>query len=183
MITITVTEGDPVAFWNRWRFRKATTGSAGRENPDERRPDPAADGPGGSAKAAKSTEAAKNAEIADTAVTADTGSAKTTADAETSGRLLELAGRRTVRAVVPVIGKTVLELAEDNGVDFVSHCRRGTCARCRCRVEAGGEYLSAPNGVETARLGGDEIAEGYRLGCQARVTGFGPMRVRHAPYF
>lgn len=98
-------------------------------------------------------------------------------------RLLELAGRRTVKTVAPQIGKSVLELAEENGVDFASNCRRGTCARCRCRVVEGGPFLSEPNEAETLRLEPDEIAEGYRLGCQARVTGIGPMRIRHAPYF
>jgi len=98
-------------------------------------------------------------------------------------RMLELAGRRTVKAVVPQIGKSVLELAEEYGVDFASNCRRGTCARCRCRVVEGELYLSEPNEAETLRLEPDEIAAGYRLGCQARVTGIGPMHIRHAPYF
>lgn len=98
-------------------------------------------------------------------------------------RVLELAGRRTAKQVAPQIGMTVLALAERHGVDFASNCRRGTCARCRCQVVAGSDCLSAPNEAETARLEPDEIAAGYRLGCQARVKAIGPMRIRHAPYF
>lgn len=98
-------------------------------------------------------------------------------------RTLELAGRRTSKTVVATIGMTVLELAERHDVDFASNCRRGTCARCRCRVEEGSEFLSPPNEAETARLMPEELADGYRLGCQARVMEAGRMKIRHAPYF
>lgn len=97
--------------------------------------------------------------------------------------LLELAGRRTAKSIAPVIGMSVLELADANGIDFASHCRRGTCARCRCKIEAGSECLSEPNEAETERLLPEELSGGFRLGCQARVTDIGPMRIRHAPYF
>jgi len=161
MMDNTVSEGDPVAFWNICRIRKTRQETTAGPKPDSpgpirAEPDRAGHGP---------APAGPEGGAAEPAAT------------------LELAGRRTAKAVVPVIGKSVLELAEANGIDFASHCRRGTCARCRCRVESGGEFLNEPNAAETERLTDDEIARGYRLGCQARVAGIGPVRIRHAPYF
>lgn len=94
-----------------------------------------------------------------------------------------LQGREISRHVVPVTGLTVLELAERNGVDWNSFCKRGTCARCRCQVSEGLERLSAPNEAEENRLDPEEIEEGYRLGCQVKLEQDGPVSIRHAPYF
>lgn len=100
-----------------------------------------------------------------------------------SDLLVELAGKTVRRSVRPVIGATILELAEKNGVDWQSHCKKGTCARCRCHVREGGELLTEPNDAEIARLGEEEIARGYRLGCQAKIAREGRISVRHASYF
>lgn len=103
---------------------------------------------------------------------------------QTEGNLLvELAGRTVRRSVRPVIGATILELAEKNGVDWQSRCKKGTCARCRCHVREGSEFLTEPNDAEIDRLGEEEIAQGYRLGCQAKIAGEGRISVRHASYF
>jgi 2Fe-2S ferredoxin len=96
---------------------------------------------------------------------------------------VELKGRKIRRVVEPVIGSSILELAERNRVDWLSNCRRGTCARCRCLVEEGMELLSGPSEAEKARLEREELEEGYRLGCQARLIRPGKVVVRHAPYF
>lgn len=96
---------------------------------------------------------------------------------------IELRGRTVQRKLKPVTGASILELAERGGVDWNSHCRRGTCARCRSYVAEGSECLTEPNEAETARLDEEEIAEGYRLGCQARVARNGRIVVKHAPYF
>lgn len=87
------------------------------------------------------------------------------------------------RFVVPVVGLTVLELAEKNEVDWKSICKRGICARCRCHVSEGMDFLSEPNEAEEARLDPEEIEEGYRLGCQARLVRAGAVTVKHSPYF
>jgi len=98
-------------------------------------------------------------------------------------RIIELSGREVQRSVAPVLGMTVLDLAERNEVDWNSFCKRGTCARCRCMVVEGIEYLSEPNLAEERRLDPEEIEEGYRLGCQSRIEAVGPVKIKHAPYF
>lgn len=97
--------------------------------------------------------------------------------------LIELSGREVHRSVAPVLGITVLDLAERNDVDWNSFCKRGTCARCRCLVVEGIEYLSEPNLAEERRLDPEEMEEGYRLGCQSKIEAVGPVKIKHAPYF
>jgi len=97
--------------------------------------------------------------------------------------LIELSGREVQRSVAPVLGITVLDLAERNDVDWNSFCKRGTCARCRCLVVEGIEYLSEPNLAEERRLDPEEMEEGYRLGCQSKIEAVGPVKIKHAPYF
>lgn len=97
--------------------------------------------------------------------------------------LIELSGREVQRSVAPVLGITVLDLAERNDVDWNSFCKRGTCARCRCQVVEGIEYLSEPNLAEERRLDPEEMEEGYRLGCQSKIEAVGPVKIKHAPYF
>lgn len=98
-------------------------------------------------------------------------------------QIIELTGREIQRHVAPVLGMTVLDLAERNDVDWNSFCKRGTCARCRCMVVEGIEYLSEPNLAEERRLDPEEIEEGYRLGCQIKIEAVGPIKIKHSPYF
>jgi len=100
-----------------------------------------------------------------------------------SGPWIELKGRKIRRKANPVVGVSILELAEKHGVDWSSNCRRGTCARCRCLVIEGREFLTEPNAAEIDRLTEEEIDKGYRLGCQARVERCGNIVVQHASYF
>ncbi len=44
-------------------------------------------------------------------------------------------------------------------------CGMGKCAKCACRVLAGGEHLPPVNWKEKKQLG-DRIDDGYRLVCQ-----------------
>ncbi len=103
--------------------------------------------------------------------------------ADEADRVLLLKGRAVQKNVVPEPGKTILELALKHKVDWYYNCTRGTCARCRCYVEAGAEHLSEPNDAEKWRLTEEEIEEGYRLGCQAKVVRAGETTVTHRPYF
>lgn len=48
-------------------------------------------------------------------------------------------------------------------------CGMGKCAKCACRVIAGGEALPPVNWKEKKQLG-DRIAQGYRLACQLWLT-------------
>lgn len=98
-------------------------------------------------------------------------------------KLIELSGREVHKSVAPVLGMTVLDLAERNDVDWNSFCKRGTCARCRCHVSVGVQHLSSPNQAEEQRLDPEELEEGYRLGCQSRIESVGPIKIKHAPYF
>lgn len=98
-------------------------------------------------------------------------------------KLIELSGRQIGKSVAPVLGMTVLDLAERNDVDWNSFCKRGTCARCRCLVSEGAEHMSAPNEAEEQRLDPEELEQGYRLGCQSRIESVGRVKIKHAPYF
>ncbi|MBI4732306.1 MAG: DUF4445 domain-containing protein [Chloroflexi bacterium] len=65
-------------------------------------------------------------------------------------------------------GQTLLETAQASGVGLASVCGGvGTCEECRLRVVTGS--LSAPTLVEQAALGGDALAAGWRLACQAQA--------------
>jgi ferredoxin len=49
-------------------------------------------------------------------------------------------------------------------------CGMGKCAKCACKVLAGGERLPAPNWKEKAQLG-ERLEQGYRLLCQLWIDG------------
>jgi 2Fe-2S ferredoxin len=93
-----------------------------------------------------------------------------------------LQGRRVSRMAAPVIGASILELARRNKVDWMSSCNRGTCARCRCLVSEGMEHLTVPGKAELDRLSPEEIAQGYRLGCQVKIASYGAVVVKNVPY-
>ncbi|MGE5549511.1 MAG: ASKHA domain-containing protein [Bacteroidota bacterium] len=66
--------------------------------------------------------------------------------------------------------RSVLELLAEAGFDLPAACGgRGTCGQCLVRVDAG--LLTPPTGLECERLSSDQLAEGWRLACQARVLG------------
>ena len=97
--------------------------------------------------------------------------------------MIHLKGRRMEKTVEAVIGLTLLEHALKNDVEWGFSCTRGTCARCRTRIESGMEYLSEPNEAELLRLDPEEIEQGYRLGCQAKVVARGTVKAVHETYF
>lgn len=73
--------------------------------------------------------------------------------------------------VVPVKGKTLLDLARDAGVAIESICNSaGKCGKCRVIVRSGPRNLSAPTDSETRILGDDALKGGARLACQAKVA-------------
>jgi ferredoxin len=60
-------------------------------------------------------------------------------------------------------GMTLLQAAEQAGIDLPSSCRNGTCRTCICRLSSGSvRYL-----VEWPGLSLDEKREGYILPCVA----------------
>lgn len=97
--------------------------------------------------------------------------------------MIELKGRQTQKKVEAEKGLTILDLALKHNVDWGFSCTRGTCARCRCLVTEGMEFLASPTDEELDRLEPEEIEQGFRLGCQAIVKQPGQVAVVHRPYF
>ncbi|WP_309273997.1 2Fe-2S iron-sulfur cluster-binding protein [Paenibacillus sp.] len=96
---------------------------------------------------------------------------------------MQLMGRTVEKMVVPEAGKTILQHAKDHDVDWQHMCTRGTCARCRCQVIEGAEFLEEPTQAEHRRLDPEEFDEGFRLGCQAIVKVPGKIVARNKTYF
>lgn len=66
-------------------------------------------------------------------------------------------------------GQTVLQAANAAGVDIEAVCGgRGTCGKCRIIAAQG---LGPLTEAERRRLSPEEIAQGYRLACQALIEG------------
>lgn len=97
--------------------------------------------------------------------------------------MLELKARKVQKSVEIETGLSLLDLAMKHDVDWGFSCTRGSCARCRCFVASGMEFLQEPNEAEEIRLEPEELERGYRLACQAIVKQVGPMSVIHKPYF
>ena len=62
-------------------------------------------------------------------------------------------------------GKTVLEAAEDCGVDIDNSCRSGTCGSCRVNLLSGQVSMEVEDALEP-----EDKAKGYILACQAVAT-------------
>lgn len=98
--------------------------------------------------------------------------------------MIALKGRTISVEVEAEAGMSLLDLALKHSVDWQFSCSRGTCARCRCLIEAGMEFLEEVTDEEWDRLDEEELDGGYRLGCQAVVKdGAGTIIARNKPYF
>ncbi|OXM88078.1 2Fe-2S iron-sulfur cluster-binding protein [Paenibacillus rigui] len=97
--------------------------------------------------------------------------------------MITIKGRKNQKQVEPDTGLTLLDLAMKHQVDWAFSCTRGTCARCRCLVTEGMEFLNQPTDAELDRLEPEEIEQGFRLACQAAVKQLGVVTVTHKPYF
>lgn len=97
--------------------------------------------------------------------------------------MIYLTGRTLAKAVEPKLGQSLLQIAQEAGVDWQFNCSRGTCAKCRCIVTEGVNLLSEVNDAEWDRLGPDELAAGYRLGCQTVVLKSGNIKAVNKTYF
>jgi ferredoxin len=75
-------------------------------------------------------------------------------------------------------GETLVQAARRHGSYVWFLCDgRGICQTCECRVISGGENLSELSELERAGLGEKPRGKGYRLACQARLVGSGPVSV------
>ena len=63
-------------------------------------------------------------------------------------------------------GKTVLEAAEDVGVNIDYSCRAGTCGTCKVKLLSGTVTMDVEDALEPA-----DRAQNIILACQARSTG------------
>ncbi|MBP1988902.1 2Fe-2S iron-sulfur cluster-binding protein [Paenibacillus eucommiae] len=97
--------------------------------------------------------------------------------------MLQLKARNKQSVVEPEPGFTILDLALKSKVEWGFSCTRGTCARCRCLILEGQEFLEEPTEAEDARLEPDELESGYRLACQCVIKQAGAISVTHRPYF
>ncbi|PZD93516.1 ferredoxin [Paenibacillus sambharensis] len=98
--------------------------------------------------------------------------------------MIELKGRTKSAEAEAESGLTILDVALKADVDWGFSCTRGTCARCRCLIEEGAEFLEPVTDAEWDRLEQEELDEGYRLGCQAMIKdNAGTIRAVNKPYF
>jgi ferredoxin len=61
-------------------------------------------------------------------------------------------------------GLTLLQAAQDAGIEIPSSCRNGTCRTCICEIRGGG---SVRYRIEWPGLSAEEKAEGWTLPCVA----------------
>ena len=98
--------------------------------------------------------------------------------------MINLKGRTVTAEVEAEPGLSILDHAIKHKVDWSFSCTRGTCARCRCLITEGAEFLEEITDEEWDRLEPEEFEEGYRLGCQAIVKeGAGRIAAVNKNYF
>ena len=98
--------------------------------------------------------------------------------------MIELKGRTITAEVEAEEGMSILDLAIKHKVDWGFSCTRGTCARCRCLVTEGAEFLEEITDAEWDRLEPEEFDEGFRLGCQAVIkANAGQIKAMNKTYF
>jgi glycine betaine catabolism B len=83
------------------------------------------------------------------------------ADADLEGATLQFA--RSGNTVSHLGGKTILEIAEDQGIEIPYDCRSGICGQCKTKLLAGTVTMAAEDALEPI----DRI-NGLILSCQAR---------------
>jgi ferredoxin, 2Fe-2S len=67
------------------------------------------------------------------------------------------------------------------GIGCVRVRGKGDCAYCLVHVSLGADLLSTPGTVEHSALGTEQLSQGFRLACQAKIEGSGEVVVRSAP--
>lgn len=62
-------------------------------------------------------------------------------------------------------GKTILEVANDNGADIPYSCQSGVCCTCMAKVKDGSVKMDSNMALDE-----EEVAEGLVLLCQSHPT-------------
>ena len=65
-------------------------------------------------------------------------------------------------------GQSMLEAALEQGVTLDYKCQKGTCGKCKVKIENGHSILAPANELEKKKLH-YLVNNGYRLACQARA--------------
>ena len=72
---------------------------------------------------------------------------------------------RTVAFEAPKEGKTLLEIANENGADVPFSCQSGVCCTCMCSVKEGSVEMES-----NMALDDEEVSDGLVLLCQSHPT-------------
>jgi ring-1,2-phenylacetyl-CoA epoxidase subunit PaaE len=98
-------------------------------------------------------------------VTAALAPHRETAKGQTTEVTVVMDGRRRSFAMSSDGSRTVLEAAEDAGLDLPYSCRAGVCSTCRAKVTRGSVEMATNYALEPW-----EVTAGFVLCCQARPT-------------
>jgi len=94
------------------------------------------------------------------------------------GELVAVVYHPPGKTVKAQLGRTLLAVAHEAGVDIVSTCGgRGKCTSCRVKLLGGA--VPDPTANDRSELGDDDVRDGFRLSCQTTVIG--PAEVQIAP--
>jgi len=86
------------------------------------------------------------------------------------------------RRIEASVGETLLEAAGNAGVNISSICGgEGLCGKCRVIVRDGKQNLSSPTEMEKRALSREDLTNGFRLACQARVKKKGKIVIEVPP--
>lgn len=77
-------------------------------------------------------------------------------------------------------GTYLIDAAKRLGAPLGTGCTRGKadCVTCLVHVSIGADLLSSPGAIEQTALGTEQLDQGFRLACQAKIEGFGEVIVR-----
>jgi ferredoxin, 2Fe-2S len=77
-------------------------------------------------------------------------------------------------------GTYLIDAARRLGAPLGTGCTRGKadCATCLLHVSIGADLLSSPSAIEHTVIGAEQLDQGFRLACQAKIEGSGEVIVR-----
>ena len=79
-------------------------------------------------------------------------------------------------------GETLLEAANNAGINIRSICGgEGLCGKCKVIVRDGKQNLSSPTRMERKALSKEDLSNGFRLACQARIEKKGRIIIEVPP--
>lgn len=70
-------------------------------------------------------------------------------------------------------GETLVTVSGRGAYPIMTGCAEGDCGTCRVEILAGAGSVSAPADRESRTMQANQVPDGWRLGCQARLQGPG----------